>query len=209
MQAETLCYRVAVISLVALLSIIKILYILKATGGGHTIRPGDDAVDASLAVLVLMLWLGCPLIYLLFSQWITWASFYLPPWVRWGGFGLGLVGTFLTAWSHHTLGRNFSPVLEIDRRHTLVLDGPYRWVRHPIYASIYVIDLALLLLSANFLVGPPSAAVLGLLLARRIPREEALMVNAFGDAYRAYMKRTGALLPRPRGESSKSEDTRR
>ena len=33
-------------------------------------------------------------------------------------------------------------------------------------------------------------------LALRIPKEERMMVEAFGDAYEAYRQRTGSLIPR-------------
>jgi protein-S-isoprenylcysteine O-methyltransferase Ste14 len=39
-----------------------------------------------------------------------------------------------------------------------------------------------------------------LMVAVRLPREEAMMVGRFGDAYRAYQRRTGALWPRWRAD---------
>jgi protein-S-isoprenylcysteine O-methyltransferase Ste14 len=38
--------------------------------------------------------------------------------------------------------------------------------------------------------------MLGAIVMFRTPREEAMLTDAFGDAYRAYMARTGRLLPR-------------
>ena len=41
-----------------------------------------------------------------------------------------------------------------------------------------------------------AAASFVLLLVTRIPKEERMMLEAFGDEYRRYMQRTGRLLPR-------------
>ncbi len=38
-----------------------------------------------------------------------------------------------------------------------------------------------------------------MIVAIRVPREEALLVEKFGDAYRKYQTRTGRFLPRLRG----------
>ena len=51
------------------------------------------------------------------------------------------------------------------------------------------------LIAANWFIGLAALLVLALLLVR-LPREEAGLIERFGDEYRAYMKRTGRLLPR-------------
>jgi protein-S-isoprenylcysteine O-methyltransferase Ste14 len=45
--------------------------------------------------------------------------------------------------------------------------------------------------------GLVSVAVLVMLLVR-LPKEEAKLIERFGDEYRAYTERTGRLLPRLR-----------
>jgi protein-S-isoprenylcysteine O-methyltransferase Ste14 len=81
------------------------------------------------------------------------------------------------------------------REHTLVTDGPYRWVRHPFYDAVGLSVLANSLVAANwflFLTG----GLLFLLLIVRTRTEEERLLARFGDSYRAYMKRTGRFLPR-------------
>ncbi|MCX8029411.1 MAG: hypothetical protein N2712_05370 [Brevinematales bacterium] len=41
---------------------------------------------------------------------------------------------FLIFWDHAKLGENFSP--SVDKAKRLVKEGPYAYIRHPIYAAI-------------------------------------------------------------------------
>ncbi len=135
------------------------------------------------------------IIYAVKAEWMRWFIFPLPPWLRWGGAVLGLVSLVLLVWVQHTLGRYWSTDLQLRQEHVLVTGGPYRWVRHPMYAVIFMYLIGLTLVSANilFAVGTVLAIVL---LYRRIDEEEKMMVARFGDEYRNYMKQTGRLLPR-------------
>jgi len=51
--------------------------------------------------------------------------------------------------SHLDLGQNWSQSLEIRKGHQLVTDGVYRFIRHPMYASIWIWCLAQGLLLEN------------------------------------------------------------
>jgi protein-S-isoprenylcysteine O-methyltransferase Ste14 len=77
----------------------------------------------------------------------------------------------------------------------------YRWVRHPMYSALMLCFVGLSLVSA---VWPFMVLVLLSILFffRVVGREEVMMIEQFGDEYRAYMKKTGRFLPRL---SSKSE----
>ena len=78
----------------------------------------------------------------------------------------------------------------------MIASGPYRWIRHPIYAAFLLILGSLLLISANWFVGGMWIGMTGLGVASRIRMEEAMMVGQFGEQYRAYLRRTGRLFPR-------------
>ena len=79
----------------------------------------------------------------------------------------------------------------------LITSGPYRWVRHPMYTTIFVWAVAFLLMSANWLVGGLWFG-LGLVASALVRVEEAVLIDTFGAAYRVYMRRTGRFLPRLR-----------
>ncbi len=115
--------------------------------------------------------------------------------VRWTGAGLGAATLPLALWIFRTIGENITPTVETREKHELVTGGPYRWVRHPLYAVGTSFFLSLALVAANWFMGLASLVVLAMLLIR-LPKEEEKLIERFGDEYHAYMERTGRLLPR-------------
>jgi protein-S-isoprenylcysteine O-methyltransferase Ste14 len=107
-----------------------------------------------------------------------------------------MASILLFFWVLRSLGRNFSTSLTIKKDQTLVTDGPYRWVRHPMYTTFVLLWVAFMLLSANWFIGLTGLLAYALTMTVRTPKEERMMIEAFGDDYRAYMKRTGRYLPR-------------
>jgi protein-S-isoprenylcysteine O-methyltransferase Ste14 len=136
------------------------------------------------------------LAYVFAPGWMAWAALPFPLSVRWAGVGVALAGFALLQWSHAALGRNWSdtPRLLADQR--LVTDGPYRWVRHPIYAAFLLILGAPLLLSANAFVGGLWLGLTLIDVSGRIRYEEGMLAAAFPAEYPEYAQRTGSLLPR-------------
>ena len=107
------------------------------------------------------------------------------------GIALQAVGTAFQFYAKYTLGRSFGL---LPARRAIVVAGPYRVVRHPIYLGYLIGHVGFLL--ANFSVR--NAAVLGLLYAAqvlRIVREERVLTTS--DEYRRYRERVRwRLLPR-------------
>lgn len=113
----------------------------------------------------------------------------------WAGSAVMVIFLAVFIRSHRDLGRNFSVTLEIRERHKLVTDGIYRFLRHPMYASFWLWALAQALLFPNWIVGSAGILSVAVLYFRRLPREEQMMLEAFGDSYRAYAGRTSRLIP--------------
>jgi protein-S-isoprenylcysteine O-methyltransferase Ste14 len=121
-------------------------------------------------------------------------AFPAPDWLRWAGFGLGIMSVGLFVWTHGILGRFWSPHLQLRPGHRLITAGPYARIRHPMYSAIVGWLMSLGLVAANWT--PFAFAALGALnFMLRIPREEKMMLHQFGDEYRDYMKRTERVLP--------------
>ena len=116
-------------------------------------------------------------------------------WSQWLGVGLGAAGLILLVWVHHTLGRRWSTNLQLREEHTLVTGGPYRWARHPMYTALFSFFAGLVLVSASWLVALLVVVAI-LVLYARIGEEETMMIEQYGDEYRAYMQQTGRFLPR-------------
>jgi protein-S-isoprenylcysteine O-methyltransferase Ste14 len=106
-----------------------------------------------------------------------------------------LAGMWVIYRAHRDLGLSFSGVLEIWEGHRLVTTGIYGYVRHPIYLAYVLWAAAQAMLLPNWIAGFSALACGALLFSFRIPREERMMIEAFGDQYRAYMARTARLVP--------------
>jgi protein-S-isoprenylcysteine O-methyltransferase Ste14 len=123
-------------------------------------------------------------------------DFLLPVWAIAIGAAIFLVSLVLRWQAQTALGRQWSFTVETAEAHALVTRGIYSRLRHPIYASLVLWALAQPLLLQNAAAGFGGAVAAGLIWFVRVPREEAMMLERFGDEYRAYMARTGRLIPK-------------
>jgi protein-S-isoprenylcysteine O-methyltransferase Ste14 len=97
--------------------------------------------------------------------------------------------------THRDLGQNWSVSLDVRERHTLVTTGVYALMRHPMYTGFWLMAVAQLLLLPNWVAGPAGLIGFGILYFGRVGREEEMMIAAFGDEYRSYMRRTARVVP--------------
>jgi protein-S-isoprenylcysteine O-methyltransferase Ste14 len=153
--------------------------------------PLDFALDM-LAITGMEL---IPLVYV-FTPWLDFADYALPAWLGWIGV-IVLAGAIWLLWrAHADLGHNWTPTLQIKETHTLVTQGVYGSIRHPIYAAVWLTGLAQVLMLPNWLAGPACLLLFLPVYLVRVPREERMMLDHFGEAYRTYMQRTGGIIPR-------------
>jgi protein-S-isoprenylcysteine O-methyltransferase Ste14 len=163
-------------------------------------RKVDGTVFMTIIRIVgLVLWLS-PLVYLINPAWMTWSKIGLPEWVRWLGVLLGVFCTFGVYWLFSSIGSGITPTSATRKEHRLVTSGPYRWIRHPLYTFGSSMFIAFGMIADNWFI-----ALVGILafiaMASRTPKEEANLIEKFGDEYREYMKRTGRYLPKLGGRS--------
>jgi hypothetical protein len=121
------------------------------------------------------------------------------PQVGWGRAVIAVTIALASVWlvnvAARRLGAQWALTARLVEGHTLIQDGPYRFVRNPIYTGM----LGLLL--ATGMVMSRWAPLLGALLLFmvgtyiRINREERLLRPAFGDKFEAYASRVSALIP--------------
>jgi protein-S-isoprenylcysteine O-methyltransferase Ste14 len=110
------------------------------------------------------------------------------------GAALTLAGIALAIWARMLLAGNWSSDVTLKRDHELVVDGPYSFVRHPIYTGI------LLALAGTALAVGEWRAVLAVMIValafwRKLRVEEAFMRRQFGETYARYSARVPALIP--------------
>ena len=134
-------------------------------------------------------------LYAIHPPWFGELSMPFPDWLRWLGIAVGVLSLALYAWSRQTLGQEWSSYLQMrNTRHLLVTTGPYARIRHPIYLAMMGFLTGLTLIASNWMLF--AFLVISIVdLALRIPREEQMMIEAFGEEYRAYMQRTGSIFP--------------
>jgi protein-S-isoprenylcysteine O-methyltransferase Ste14 len=146
-------------------------------------------VLASVGLIVL------PLVYL-FTPWLNVADYPLPPGAGWAGAVVFAAALWLLWRSHVDLGRHWTATLQILEEHSLVTHGAYRRIRHPMYAAHWLWAIAQALLLANWIAGPSLLATMLPMYLVRVPREEQMMLDQFGEQYRSYVSRTGRIIPR-------------
>lgn len=142
----------------------------------------------------LILWLT-PFVYLVNPAWMAWSKVGLPDSTRWTGVAIGILCVFGIYWLFSSIGSGITPTSATRKEHKLVTNGIYRYVRHPLYTIGSSLFVAFGMMADSWFI-----AALGILtfilMAIRTPKEEANLIEKFGDEYRDYMKRTGRFLPK-------------
>jgi protein-S-isoprenylcysteine O-methyltransferase Ste14 len=122
------------------------------------------------------------------------------------GLAVGLAGAVLLAWASALLGRHMIHEAAVREDHALIESGPYRFIRHPVYAGYLALLLGSGVASLNvclWLLWPVS--LLGILI--QAASEEQLLAERFGQDYERYVRRTGRLVPRLWREAAEPDGT--
>jgi protein-S-isoprenylcysteine O-methyltransferase len=123
------------------------------------------------------------------------ADMRLGPAVGWVGVAVMAAGLALRLWSQAVLGRYYTSTLRHAADQPVLASGPYRLLRHPGYGGLLLAWLGAGLATANWAVALAIAVLMVVAYSYRIAAEEAMLLGAFGDRYRAYMARTWRLIP--------------
>jgi protein-S-isoprenylcysteine O-methyltransferase Ste14 len=118
-----------------------------------------------------------------------------PEVVGWLGVGAVAMGLWIRVSAMLQLGARFSPLVALQREHGLETTGWYARVRHPGYLGSLLANWGAAVAFGSA-VALPLAVVMTAFQWDRVRREERLLAAHFGDEWRAYAARTGALLPR-------------
>lgn len=113
----------------------------------------------------------------------------------WIGISLMLIGVAFRWYAILALGKYFTGTVMIQTGQTVVERGPYRFIRHPSYTGALITFLGVGLALSNWL-------GIGLILLAvtigygyRVHVEEQALVEALGQPYLDYMKRTKRFIP--------------
>lgn len=201
MTTET-TFHTAFLILFVMLASMRIYFTIKVRRSGGRIMPDEGAIKREggrgafifrvIAFFALLVFL---VMYIIGAKWIDAFLLILPAWLRWTGFGVGILAVVFWTWTQVTLDTQWSAQLQLTRDHHLITTGPYARIRHPLYAGMIGWCAALSLLTANWIFVAVCVLAIGGLLWR-VPKEEQMMIEAFGDEYKEYMKRTGRFFPK-------------
>jgi protein-S-isoprenylcysteine O-methyltransferase Ste14 len=118
---------------------------------------------------------------------------------NWWTLGLGLavvlVGALLRAWAIVSLGRYFRREVTIEPGQRIVRRGPYRVLRHPSYAGIFLILAGFGLAFGSWVSAAAALLIVSVGMLPRIRVEERALAQAFGADYTDYAKSTARVLP--------------
>ncbi len=187
--------KVILIIVYSLFSIIRIEYYRRTKKAGYkTVIEERKKYPIWLSIFICYT-VFTFFIYILFPQALVWAKVPLLSWLRLVGAFIAVMALVWFIWIHRSLGNNLSVRLKIKDSQELVTDGPYRWIRHPMYTAFFILHVAAFLLTANWFIGLTWMGGLTAIIFLRVKREEAMLLSAFGSHYRSYMENTGRFVP--------------
>ena len=111
------------------------------------------------------------------------------------GIFLVIAGLLGTRQCYLVMGRHWNMWIDPSHQSPLIDRGPFRWVRHPIYAFQMLVSVGIWCLL-------PTPFLLGIVLLNAVciwiksSGEERYLLTSHGDAYRDYLSRTGRFFPR-------------
>ncbi len=153
--------------------------------------PAQDAMIRRVADQgpLLLLFFAAP-----FERTYLWGG-EAPRWISGLALGLELGGFWLALGARIQLGFFSLEKHNGIEGHALVRRGFYRFIRHPVYAGIY-----LALVAWPIAYGAPISALLsivivGSVLRRLISREEKVLIERYGEEYRQYREASDAMIP--------------
>jgi protein-S-isoprenylcysteine O-methyltransferase Ste14 len=165
----------------------------------HSAKEKFLLVCMSLGLLII------PLIWI-FTPFLNNYKMEFPAWLRIVGMVISVVSLFYFRWIHKTLGANWSPTLEIRKGHQLIKTGPYKTIRHPMYTQICLWTIAQVLVVSNLFAGFFGIIVWAILYFIRVPAEEKMMIENFGNEYLEYRKQTGSVLPKLNWQNAENKN---
>ena len=160
------------------------------TEKGRNFRERHSPVaTASMAAFFVLLYLTIR---------FRWSALNLNGLIPFQAFGLGIMifGVAFNIWGRIFLKRNWANQVRIYTDQQLVTEGPYRIVRHPLYASIIWMFYGAAIAYLNPLAAVETSFIFIPAMIYRSNLEEHALQETFGEAYSIYRKNTGRFFPK-------------
>ena len=108
---------------------------------------------------------------------------------------IALGSVWLVDAASRRLGKQWALAARLVEGHDLITDGPYRWVRNPIYLGMLGLLVATGLALTRLSIAIVATLVFFAGTVIRIRSEERLLRQAFGAAFEGYARKVPALIP--------------
>jgi protein-S-isoprenylcysteine O-methyltransferase Ste14 len=109
---------------------------------------------------------------------------------------LAVLSVATVYWAVRVLGKQWHYVARIVEGHRLIREGPYAYVRNPIYSAMFGMLIATGLIVTNWLALIAAVAIFYIGTRIRVTREESLLRAEFGKELDEYVRSVPALIPR-------------
>ena len=148
----------------------------------------------SISIIIILCILAMFVVYAVLPENQNILIIPLSDWLHWLGMALAITSLTLQIWTHVTLQKKWSAARESGKNNSVITSGPYSWIRHPLYLALMLFFIGLSLVS-GFSLFLLLASLSLPIFYNAAKKEEAVLVQQFGDEYREYMKRTGRFFP--------------
>jgi len=108
---------------------------------------------------------------------------------------IAIASVYLVNSAARRLGKQWSLTARVVEGHTLIQDGPYRFVRNPIYTGMFGLLLATGLAAGQWIALLVGSALFIFGTYIRVRSEEQLLREAFGSEFEKYEHKVPALIP--------------
>ena len=172
--------------------VIKVIRITAKIGKSPNVIPKESLGYLSRAIMLplVILWIAFP--------WqAAFTTAIISSKLGWMGAVICFVSYLLTLYCWHYMGSSWRIGIDPKEKNKLITDGPFKHIRHPIYAlsMLMMLGSLLCLQTVTMLV---LFVIHWFLFTLEAVREERYLVKTYGDTYQDYMKHTNRFLPRSR-----------
>lgn len=190
---DEIVIKVAFVSLWTIYIIIRVPFDKKYKKT-EKVKTLNSLTEKFLLIIISLGLLFIPLVWV-FTPFLDGFNIEIPIWLRFLGIIISLLSLYFFNVVHKTLGKNWSPTLEIIKDHQLVKIGVYKKIRHPMYAQMFFWTVAQFLIISNLIAGFAGLIAWAIFYFMRVQSEEKMMIENFGDKYTEYIKQTGKIFP--------------
>lgn len=135
-------------------------------------------------------------ILLIFFSYFERFTIYIPNFIKVISVFVLILDIYLFYLSHKELADNWSPFLEIKDQQKLVKTGIFKYIRHPMYLSMWIFAFFEGIVLSNLFIEIFGILTWTNLYFMRVNNEEKMLMDTFGDEYKEYIQNTGRLFPK-------------